>query len=380
MSLAQFYTISNVSDDLVSQFQVRDPATILDIGCGELSLLLAAERRWNKANLIGYDIDPDNIKNGLGSNFSLSLGDGLDPDLSKKIKDSYGEIDVAISNPPYLSVDRNERVIQVLRESNLLGILSNSIQKIPYELIFMAQNVLVMKKGAELGIILPSGMISGERWKVLREFILSEFSVESCIELPNDSFKNTEVSAFALCLKKEKSKKNTVALRSLTDSEIINISHADAANRMDFSYYKKSHSFKKDSFKEYEVDSIFRGNVTHADLKARGLDYLHSTSIRSSLELIGLPDYTVPSSVRSARSGDIVIVRVGTRCVGKAAFIKSGLIPISDCLIVIRSEYNQDIWRLMEKSNFQEIIRNQSLGTGAKYLTIQILKDIFNVK
>ena len=50
-----------------------------------------------------------------------------------------------------------------------------------------------------------------------------------------------------------------------------------------------------------------------------------------------LPDETKANSeFRCAREGDILLARVGKRCIGKVAIIESGRINISDCVYRIR--------------------------------------------
>lgn len=379
MNLAQYFTNSTISEFLVSQFQFSKPESILDIGCGELSLLRAAGRRWDDAKLIGYDIDPYASFNVDGNKFKFNIGDGLDPSLSTKIEDMFGKIDVAVSNPPYVSVDLNVKTRAILKKAHMLDVLSSCTNKIPAEIIFLAQNLLVLKDQSELGIILPSGIISGERWKGIREFLINEYSIKSCTQIPSNAFKNTEVSTFALCLKNVKDTPSKVNLQDLSCTKPIEIGVEDAISRMDYSYYKYAEREFSQSFCEFPVESIFRGNMPYNQLLNAGLNCVHTTSIKDPLQTVFFDNCSVPMGVKYAMEGDILISRVGTRCLGRSAFVRAGKIAISDCIFVIRSKHNEKIWEIIESCDFRTKLQHIALGSGAKYLTINLLKEIFHV-
>ncbi|MAY57609.1 MULTISPECIES: N-6 DNA methylase [Pseudoalteromonas] len=102
MELGQYYTPKTFSTLLIENMLSTKADYVLDIGCGQASLLEAARGRWKKAKLIGYDIDPTNY-NLQGENLHIGFGDGLDPDLSNKILDNFGYIDISVANPPCTS-------------------------------------------------------------------------------------------------------------------------------------------------------------------------------------------------------------------------------------------------------------------------------------
>lgn len=380
MSLAQFYTDDAVSDFLISQIDTESVANVLDIGCGESSLLLAAGRRWNEAKLIGFDIDPKNI-DSTNQGLQLHSGNALDPELSNKIIERYGEIDVAVSNPPYIFTDYNSNARKILKSVGLDQVISKQTNLIPAELVFLAQNILVSKQEAELGFILPASLICGERWKGFREFISSELTIRSCIQLPDNAFKKTEATTFALCFKKAKPIDNNIYLQHISKEEKLKIEMTDAHLRMDYNYYSPSgHNFSLNKLRNFPIEEIFRGNLTHNNLRSSGLPYLHTSNINEKAERIRTDIISAPSTVRCASAGDILIARVGSRCHGRIAYLESGVIPISDCLFAIRSKNNNEIWDLITANNFKGELRKRSLGVGAKYITLQVLNGFFNAE
>lgn len=381
VNLAQFYTDSTISSKFVAEFAAPNPSSILDIGCGKLGLLKAAKNRWTDARLIGYDIDPNHASVETGENFLLNFGDGLDPDLSKRIEEIYGKIDLAVSNPPYISVDRTAKNQSILRRAFISEGISSTQSLIPAELIFLAQNLLVLKEQSELGIILPSGFISGERWRPLRELLINRYRVTCCLELPPKSFSKTEVSTFALFVKKEMSSSTnpeTVELKSLSSIGSIKVSSKEAINRLDYKYYASDVLSLQSKFKSRGNIKIFRGNKPRSELKNRSIRHFHTTDLKNDTQVLKGHLREIPPDVRFASAGDILISRVGTRCLGRTAYLSAGRMPITDCILVIKSKSPDQLWTLMLQEDFKKHISNIALGAGAKYITKSLLEEVFD--
>jgi len=78
------------------------------------------------------------------------------------------------------------------------------------------------------------------------------------------------------------------------------------------------------------------------------------------------------------KTGDILLARVGSRCVGRVIYVNKGSLPISDCVIVIRAKNKKirtKIWRKLCSSHFQEFLNSSILGVGPKYITHNIVKE-----
>ena len=84
------------------------------------------------------------------------------------------------------------------------------------------------------------------------------------------------------------------------------------------------------------------------------------------------------NQIRYAEKGDIVISRVGSRCVGNIAYIEYGRIPITDCVFVLKASNSHKLWKLIKSFNISARLKASSLGVGAKYITIKTLEETFN--
>jgi type I restriction enzyme M protein len=308
----------------------------------------------------------------------LQYGNGLDPDLSSRILDSFGNIDVSVSNPPYINIDYNKDAKLILKKSGLIDAIPKGLKVIPAEIIFIAQNLLVIKDGGELGVILPASLINGEKWKGLRDCLLNNYSIENSIQLPTNAFLKTETSTFALCLRKKiNENSNNICLGSHKSNNKIYIDKSEAIERMDFSYYMHKQTDNKFENKS-SILKLYRGNQTERYLRDNIKNYLHTSDLKLKFQIIDIKkDLSFPN-IKCATQGDIVISRVGSRCVGKCAYIKSGTIPISDCLFVIKLEQLTPFINYIKSGNFHTKIQHSALGIGAKYITMNLLREIIN--
>jgi hypothetical protein len=379
MQLNQYYTESVYSNLLVSNLITPAPSQAIDLGFGAGDLLHAAKRRWENLNLIGVDIDQFNVAHANNSTSIKALHyDGFNPDLPEVILEKYGNIDLLVSNPPYFAkeVDANSRLI--LKKVGLNGCITRSSKKLPAELIFLAQNLRLLVSNSELGIILPSGLISGEKWIGLREYLFSEFNVSKIIQLPVNSFRKTDAQAFILILNQSKKDDSQFTeLSHVSHQKLFNISVKEAIHRADFNYYHScSRGFETSGLDESEF-FITRGNTPHSELKYFAKHYIHTTEMLSQPSSFSLPNYEFKNS-RRAIEGDILLARVGRRCLGRVARVKNGSFPVSDCIIIIRptSTFSgEKIWKKLSSSNAQRDLYDLSLGVGAKYITHSIIKD-----
>lgn len=372
MELGQYYTPKTYSTLLISNMHSIKARNVLDIGCGQASLLQAARERWGKAKLIGYDIDPANY-NLKGKNLHIGFGNGLDPDLSNKILDTFGSIDVSVANPPYTSVEVNRNIISILKLANLYDCVPKNIKKISAEIIFLAQNLLVLKDDGELGAILPASLISGDRWKGLREYLITEKHINKVIQLPPKAFNKTEVTTFALILTNKKTTNQHVNLLSFGKEITLGINGESGIKRLDYNYHSSNSHFLSSSL--LDDVTIFRGNRTSKNLRIENPYFLHTSDLKDVFQKLSFNCRIYPKGIKTAKEGDFVISRVGSRCIGKAAYIIKGTIEISDCIVVLRNLDKKKFMKLFDSGTFYEKALCNALGTGAKYLTFDIIKE-----
>ncbi|SEH64712.1 type I restriction enzyme M protein [Rheinheimera pacifica] len=382
MNLNQYYTKSEFSDLLVSNLSLEAPYRAVDLGFGAGDLLYAAKRRWNTLDLIGIDIDPRNVQEAnLKKSINAIHHDGFCPHLPDLITEKYGTIDLLISNPPYYSRELDLDIIKILKSVGFDSFISTNVKTIPAELVFLAQNIRLLNENSELAIILPAGLISGERWASLRSHLLEKFHIKRIIQLPSGSFKNTEAQAFILILKmRSKDKNNLVELSHVYKNYSIFISKDEAIQRSDYEFYSSQTSNPIKQKVENIEFSIFRGKTSYAELKRTEYNFIHTTGLTNTPSEISFDNKTCLSQVVT-KPRDILIARVGRRCLGRIARVTSGQAIVSDCIIVVRPDNEESaskIWHKLTRPDTKDLLYKRSLGVGAKYLTQKIIKEFLN--
>ena len=289
--LGQYYTESNFSNLLISFISNNNPEKVLELGVGKGSLLKAALQRWNDIDFIGADVDDDNISmlSNEFPNIKFYLLNGLSSKLDSKLNLEINSIDVAICNPPYLYIDKNKEVNSIVYNAGLGK--SVNYKRLTSDIVFMAQNLILLKSGGELGIILPDGLITSHEFEFFRKQILNNHLLLGIIELPDRIFKKTEAKTFILSGK---------------------------------------------SLGELNV-KIQRGKYTKKELTVMNVDFIHTSDLYSntSSELIFRKNKYENGVI--AKEGDIVLSRVGKRCIGTFSVIKKGNVLISDCIYRIQT-------------------------------------------
>ena len=383
--LGRYYTQDTFSELLVQNLDFETPNTVLDLGAGAGSLIKAAYNRWNNAEFIAADIDLSSVKK-LNTNLpfiKVFHADGLKLNIEKYIELGKSSIDVAICNPPYLQVSDKKRFEKLLIDANLPECLN--LNKLTSDIIFLAQNLKFLKPGGELGIILPDSIVTGQEFRILRNSLLTNHSVKALIELPDRIFSKTEAKTHIILIKKQSLSKSKIPLLIAGKDgqcyDQIDINSSSLDYRMDFSYHKVNTKLAKKSVKrlrDFEFE-LKRGNRTNAELKASKLKFLHSTSFKDGSELYLVnPNKKDKSNIVLAEKGSLLITRVGRGCVGKAAIIKKGKLPISDCLYVIKAEQKlvAAIWNFINSNEGKIWIKAISHGVCAKVLSRE---DILNL-
>lgn len=383
--LEQFFTNEHMSRLIASKLKAKQPKTVIDVGAGEGALLGAIKDRWKSARLLGVDIDPRVRKAQAVSHIESILGDGLDHKLPAFIETKYGHIDLAVSNPPYTAIRGNKSTELILKDAGLFDAIGKS-KNYPAELVFLAQNLRILKDEGALAIILPSGIINSDRWVKLRKLLCGSHRLTTVIELPDKIFEKTEAKTYALILQKGGRTRSVRLLKTDEEgvlSSCIKITARQAVERMDFSYYLADRS--KDSlaaphFTLRELGAqVFRGQLSCSMAKAVKVKLFHTSDMGSSptsLRISG--DRSGLGHPHAIKKGDIIVARVGTRCIGRMCFISGGYAIASDSVYVIRlaPEFQQYAWKAFSSENGIEQIKALCRGVCAKYVTKDQLLDL----
>ncbi|MFA5929550.1 MAG: N-6 DNA methylase [Candidatus Micrarchaeia archaeon] len=127
-------------------------------------------------------------------------------DVKEIKKESF---DLVITNPPFGNKDKDKRLLEKfeLGKSEDGVLLKEQLR----EILFVERCIELLKKGGELAILLPDGILNNERGGNVRDFIGKETIIKAVVSLPDGSFKSSGAnSKTSLLFLKRKSKSDEI--------------------------------------------------------------------------------------------------------------------------------------------------------------------------
>lgn len=388
--LGRYYTHGDIGELLVDNIDIEVPHAVLDLGSGVGALSTAVAHRWSATHIVTVDVDEAaslQLKNklyrlGTGQHAHIQI-DALNPHLPELIRNKLSQIDAAVCNPPFIQIFWKDYFHTILKEVGFEDCLPKNKKKVDASLLFLAQNLRALDNNAYLGIILPDGFISSQRYKKFRNNLLKKYNVEAVIKLPRGSFSGTDALASIVVIKKTPPTTNTLPLYKLTiDRKLstpIIVSLKAAANRLDYDYHQSSSSHLVSNstltLADISID-VRRGTIQNAIAKKENLSVLHTTSLQKQDfgAWIHIPKHEINSPFVGkiiAESGDILVARVGRNLHKKICGIATGQVEITDCIYRIRvpRRYQSMILQQLTSLSAQEWFKANSYGVGARQLT-----------
>lgn len=390
--LGRYYTASWISEQLIKQINIQNPKLIMELGAGAGSLSQAAHARWKRAELITVDLDSRIFETLKLSDPSIMhrhhIHDVLDHELDRKIDLSYSSVDVAICNPPYIRPRWRSGFAQILEAAGLTGSLK-SLYDAGADLLFIAQNLRFLKTGGRLGVILPDGLIAGERFSGIRKNLIQNQTIKSVVQLPKRVFSKTEAQTYLVILEKTRNKCDYIELYNFDSpsdlSDPILIDQNEAIFRLDYRHHKygQSRVVSKRPIKIADhCDSLIRGGISSAEIASLNYPVFHLTNFSSDFygkevdipEPLALKDShknNMPPLAKIALPGDILMARVGRGLEIKVCMIKSGSCIISDCIFALRINKNSrnKIFKYLTSENGRDTLVSLSRGVGAAHIS-----------
>lgn len=380
---AQFYTPQPAGHLLVNAMLTDKVQTVVDIGVGSGQLLQAAQARWQDARLFAADIDPMHIV-AARSHFPKAVCrhlDALHVHLPTRLGLEEGQADVAVCNPPYLSASDLPGVYDILRAVDLHDCVS--ARRITTDIVFIAQNLRLLRPGGELAVIVPDGLATHSHYADLRQALYERHGLYRVIQLPDRFFARTEARTHIFYLRKNVRVTTGIYLMSaspngeLTDE--VAISAKLARVRLDYSFHSMVAGRATSIVTLRDLGAeIRRGAFTHKECVANKLPYFHTTDFKRFPN--GVAIYPVDTSSPErwvAQHGDILLPRVGARCLHYAAKVRAGNPVLTDCVYRIRVEpsWRKAVWKALSSVEGIHWRQHAAHGVCARVLSKELLLD-----
>ncbi|WP_298335726.1 N-6 DNA methylase [Ferrimicrobium sp.] len=184
---------------------------VLDLSSGAGSFLVAADRTLpSPIRLIGVEVDAEvaqrsdrELSAGLGKGNALRIihGDGLDPALNTELSRQYGDFDLVIGNPPFLSPRLRSRRFEGFNSVDWATLRQTyrEISRATTDLstYFLARAFDHLRVGGVCGMIVPLSCLSAEGSSEVRRWIDSQGELLRVDRLPEETF---DASVITVCL------------------------------------------------------------------------------------------------------------------------------------------------------------------------------------
>ncbi|MDI6459381.1 N-6 DNA methylase [Cronobacter malonaticus] len=360
----QFYTQKGISQLLISLFEHEDPVTCLELSAGEGALLDSASLKFPLMEITAFDIDPKNVEllRSKYPNAHIHCMDSTSHEIHDTLKDV--QFDIALCNPPFNTIN-NTIQFQTIVEDIFKKTIST--KKIRSEIVFLAINLLYLKEGGELAIILPDLFYSSPSYNWLRNALVNGFTIKSIIECEHRSFLKTEAKTYIFHIKKVKEKLHKIAF--------FKYENGNGIQKCDILPSSLERIELKPSTVKNEYYSAFRGRLSGKDCKNSGYPYFHTNSFN---QLTYAKVCNIFGENIIAKRGDVLIARVGSRVIGKHEIFQGDGAIISDCIFCIR--FNDDVFKdffldyWMKNKNVW--LKENIKGTCAKHISLVSIRTL----
>lgn len=388
----RYYTRGCAAEVLVSAMGRAPKGVVIDLGAGDGALVSEASRRWTGARFITVDIDQNagssRLPEQINSCFSHHVADALDAQLAQKIGLDVGAAHSALCNPPYIRPGWRSHFGQILEDAGLSGVFPH-IKCVPADILFIAQNLRFLRPGGKLGLILPDGIIAGEKCGALRNALTTAHRLERVIELPRGMFHGTEAKAYVVVLTKQGKPADAIELQRLeADGSLtgtVDLAVNEASSRLDYSFHcalaqNLSNHRGRATLRELGA-TVARGSFSSSERYACEFPVFHTTDFTGA----GVPRAFQLSKTRAAtinalfaEPGDILVARVGRNLEEKVAVVERGRVALSDCILCIRvaPEMQKDVLNFFTSEAGRLALQAASHGVGARFVTQDALLDI----
>lgn len=383
-ALGQFMTKAEASRALASFLDRRNGAVMVDLGAGDGRLTRSVSALARFSRVVTVDVD-ENARPAIESTPHFHIhGDALDVELPRKLAEQHGLFDLAVCNPPYVKQAWRLEFSRIIQDAGLLDVCP-AFPEARSEILFLAQLLRIIRSGGQVGVIVPDGPVTGERYRKLRRHLLCNHRVERVVSLPSGMFVGTEARAHILILRKDLKPQRWVTLMQLdcegSVSVPISIARAAAEHRLDYAFHAAKVQpiyGRRTTLRDLGAE-VKRGSISSNQCGNERVTF-HTSDFPDQDERPGIclrgqsPSH---SGFPEASAGDVLIARVGRNLETQVCRVATGYACISDCVFRIRvpRQHSVRVYDALVSQRGRSYLRSVSRGVGARYLTVESILD-----
>ena len=356
----------------------------LELGVGTGRIAEACIDLRSASSYLGVEIDSNLAaltpkRKGL----RVEMGDVLSPESLAQL---LGEqrFDRTAGNPPFGLHALGEACRD--RITNLCPGLELSVHWVPLDLYFVLESLSRLKPGGEAAFVVASSIAEDARLRAFRSNLIQTASEVECYELPERMFGwKAQVQSYLLI-----ARFGTTACRSVTVGRLAagtlevessaDVAPVAAIDRLDFAFHEftemnraLSESSRTSSLLDLGAD-IVRGSRTKAQFDDLQIGSFHTSDLpraHAEVRFDGAADH----GFNLAQPGDILIARVGTRCLERHAIVAAGRRHYTEAVyrIQVPRPHRQRVTKWMTSDAGAKWRQAAATGACAKHLTVSTL-------
>ncbi|WP_434715597.1 methyltransferase [Paraburkholderia sp. A3RO-2L] len=351
---------------------------ILDLGAGDGRLTMAAAARCRSApDILLLEADAARVLD-LTRRYPAATTRHVDvmrDEVMLALPAAYAA-DVVVSNPPYLEAYLEPAHRAMVRE--VFAFLPDN-PWVRAEVAFLAHAWRCSSPDAFIAFVVPEPLVTRPVFRALRHFLVSHLDGLTVTQLPSRSFPGVEVDAFLVAGRRSRVARINpgVRLRRADGAGHIvgyrDVSQSQACERMDY----VSHAASDGGWHNGETlgslgIEIVRGSQAKAVFRRDAIACVHTSDLA-----VGGPLMLCGSDgpYRTACAGDILIPRVGSRCLDREAWVGEGEGAFTDSVYRLRGapDIMPRVWRALASPSGREWRRANAVGSCAKHLPLWLL-------
>lgn len=361
-----------VADNLVVERETQ----VIDLGAGKGSLLHAMSDRYPSSYRDAFEMNADHHEDLLATAHRIHDIDLLRKPIPDRILKANRQL-IVVSNPPFGKLELTKASRALLLQTELIGadtIARNTRQ----EAVFLARMLSVAKKGSKAAFIVSSALLNNTYWRALRATLVEKHALSKIVLLPDNAFQAAEVSAVVMFMEPFAGRAGSITVE---DYRQINVKSLRAPHEEIIAGYDGGISVEGTAgFLGRWLQEIYRGRSCSKKLKDSKIPHLHSSDIKClHKQKVSFGKHSKNSAAMNeniALPGDILVARVGSRCLGSAVMLQSGEAVISDSVISVRvpKSKQEAVFKKLTSISGQEWLKNASTRACAKIITYRTLE------
>ena len=387
-SHAQVLTPPNLAERLIGMVSCAGEDWI-ELGSGNGRIADACLRDTSPASYIGIEIDKAMIRQcARQEGLVYHHANVLDPDAIDALLGAR-LFSRAAGNPPYgiatLPIRAQERLeslcpgLPLIKEWGQL------------DLYFVLESLARLKRPGEAAFIVGAPLAEDDRLEAFRKNLISAASEVECYELAPAIFKgDIEVQSYMLIarfgrVRAGKCKVTVGRMRgaNLAITEQRTVAPESAHARLDIAHHEfmdfdsKVRNMRNCATLRDLDAAIVRGSRTKGQFVELGMPHFHTSDFPQRGRELRFGEH-VKNEFQLAQCGDILIPRVGSRCLDRHAIVVDGSRPYTESVYRLRLPHKNRDRVLNWISSDSGTMWRQGVAKGscAKHLTVSTLLDM----